>query len=785
MSRSDSSSSAEFRSFEVSDSMLKKLLQSQRDGEFFWSKIEARIQNLKNLQSQTVSTENMANLKGAKFMSPIAKTQIGLLAATILISMVIGTFFLTIGPPQKSASFERKKPTGVNDVLAQLDVTPSPVEEPVQVETAPESQANLSELEILTKPSRMESCKTATKGLVQSAIRRFKSGEVFKTKSNKIIASKARLDQMLAKEPSPPTRSFLIDISFNKSGYGCMSINDVAVCKKVGPWQISSALDEIRPELINRINLIGPWIGNIDGEFVLETKTHSDNVRFKNATDLDWAVSRLRKKLKSVPSAYRPKKNSKTSPVEVCRKSSVNRINELFQQWGRESLANGGPKVQIQRQASEKFSNMLSKEEFREFVETGRFETPELDQIYLPETTLQTKNSDELKLELAQSKEVSLFSNKRDFKKFESRLRKFNSDRVKNGFRTNQLESTKRLKATLEEREDLAGLPIVLGDKCQLDENDADKMDKASRSLGPVFSKLDLLKTQKGKGSRKIEQLKNSYLASIDSTFKGFGGHNRHLSTVDQMLQARDPEFRVKFVKFLGIQQSETSANLLTCYAKYDLDAGIRMAATKELSKLSPDSIRNQLLKGFEYPWLPAVQHSAEALVRLNDTAVIPYLVSKLRHPNPKRIRRLESGAYVRSELVAINHLKNCMLCHADSNSTKDKGRAPVPQWDRPLPIMYYHSQADSLAARADVTYLRQDFSVVQPVSERPRLWPKMQRMDYLVQQVPLTAEETRRNVTQDESEYRNAIIFALRMLTELNPPDDSFETWKSSTKAW
>jgi hypothetical protein len=71
-----------------------------------------------------------------------------------------------------------------------------------------------------------------------------------------------------------------------------------------------------------------------------------------------------------------------------------------------------------------------------------------------------------------------------------------------------------------------------------------------------------------------------------------------------------------------------------------------------------------------------------------------------------------------------------------------------------------------------DVTYLRQDFSVLLPVADAGP-WPEMQRFDFLVRERPLTLDEAAvfavelaprgRGVL---SPYRRAALAALRELT-------------------
>ena len=67
---------------------------------------------------------------------------------------------------------------------------------------------------------------------------------------------------------------------------------------------------------------------------------------------------------------------------------------------------------------------------------------------------------------------------------------------------------------------------------------------------------------------------------------------------------------------------------------------------------------------------------------------------------------------------------------------------ARVPSPDEPLPplssLAYYESPGrDVPLIRANETYLRQDFSVTQPVEDSGP-WPGFQRYDYLVTEQPI-----------------------------------------------
>ena len=155
--------------------------------------------------------------------------------------------------------------------------------------------------------------------------------------------------------------------------------------------------------------------------------------------------------------------------------------------------------------------------------------------------------------------------------------------------------------------------------------------------------------------------------------------------------------------------------------------------------------------------------------------------------PHPTAPVEIEPDKFVQPTLVAINHMRNCLLCHAPSLSLKDIATAAVPNWDRPIPISPYESSdPDFISVRADITYLKQDFSVVQPVVNHGP-WPSKQRFDYVVQQTPVKGakvDHTKKRIADAKNLNQEAIIFALHKLSSLNPEDNSSETWKTILKA-
>ena len=340
-----------------------------------------------------------------------------------------------------------------------------------------------------------------------------------------------------------------------------------------------------------------------------------------------------------------------------------------------------------------------------------------------------------------------------------------------------ELDPIEPLVMLLPNRKDLQGLNLVMGDECHLKEDNARTLQFVSLTTGSILQEFDPF------GARVASRNKKQRMGAVKKMIADIAANpkaTQALTTLDQMLQIEGPEIRLELVKALHRTNSKIGCGLLTCYARYDLDPEVRVAAVDALRSYPAELYRSNLLDGFQYPWPQVAKHSAEALVRLNDTDAVPALVELLRRPDP-RIPRRKGEDFVRRELVAINHMKNCTLCHADSQNPDDIGRGLIPVWGLPLSRQYYQPNSGAMV-RADVTYLRQDFSVVQPV-EDARPWPENQRFDYVVRERVISHQEgmeVAEKLTGKPNEYHATIAKALRMLTKETPTDDSYETWKS-----
>ncbi|HEY7313718.1 MAG TPA: hypothetical protein VH643_30490 [Gemmataceae bacterium] len=339
-------------------------------------------------------------------------------------------------------------------------------------------------------------------------------------------------------------------------------------------------------------------------------------------------------------------------------------------------------------------------------------------------------------------------------------------------------KSSSAILALRTKRADLKGLPMIGEEDCRARAEDVKKMQTISltlrRELGfgvRVSRSMDL------HSPRTVE----GFLAKRDDWLKDDG-----LSTLVQMVQVEDPLLRRELAKRIATVSSPRASVILAQTALFDLSAEVREQAINGLKDRPREQYRRVLLGGLRYPWPPVAAHAAEALVALNDRAATFRLAALLDEPEPCEPVCNSDGKWVVREVVRVNHLRNCLLCHAPSTAKNDPLRGIVPTPGQPLPQAYYSGRRGEFV-RADVTYLRQDFSVMQRVA-KPDRWPEWQRFDYLVRSRELTADEVAVHRKKPRPSpfapypQRDAVRFALSELTGLDAGEQSADWWEVLT---
>jgi len=136
--------------------------------------------------------------------------------------------------------------------------------------------------------------------------------------------------------------------------------------------------------------------------------------------------------------------------------------------------------------------------------------------------------------------------------------------------------------------------------------------------------------------------------------------------------------------------------------------------------------------------------------------------------PDPHAPYQDQEGNWKVRELVRVNHLRNCLMCHAPVVDPKASPfMAAVPEPQKPLPRIYYDS-GSRMRVRPDITYIIQDFSASHMVNDANH-WPIEQRFDYFVRNRTIdSAEALDRRKKRDKKELLRdrALRYAIEKLS-------------------
>jgi hypothetical protein len=219
----------------------------------------------------------------------------------------------------------------------------------------------------------------------------------------------------------------------------------------------------------------------------------------------------------------------------------------------------------------------------------------------------------------------------------------------------------------------------------------------------------------------------------------------------------------------------------------------VSQSAVEALKKRRHEDYTNMLLEGLHYPWPAVAERAVKAITELKRTDLVPQLVAFLDEADPRlpvlKVVNNEKVPVVR-ELVRINHHRNCLLCHAPANGklSADVVTAPVAILGQSIGSFegyYKKTPTPDILVRADVTYLRQDFSMLL-LEFNSSAWAFWQRFDFVVRNRVLTGadeKEFREKLeSKDRSPYHVAALTALRQLTGRNA-EPTASAWKKELR--
>jgi hypothetical protein len=350
----------------------------------------------------------------------------------------------------------------------------------------------------------------------------------------------------------------------------------------------------------------------------------------------------------------------------------------------------------------------------------------------------------------------------------------------------------------LPDRLDLSGLPVRREPDCRLEVGVARKRETYSRAVRLALERLEELEHEWSREGRLnyLERHLSTHQLDVRTRRRGSPQSvapedwrsGEVVAPLVQILQGEDQLPRLLLVRLLSRVKDPVASVALARLAIFDLSEEVREWAVRALPSRPRTDYRPVLLDGLRYPWVPVADHAAEALVALGDQKAIPSLVDLLDKPDPSAPVLTEGRKMVVPELVCVNHLRNCALCHAPSHDREDPIRGPVPTPGQRVRMgLVYYDRMDDRVVRADVTYLRQDFSALQPVRD-PGVWPANQRYDYLIRLRELTAQELARQRSAPKPDavraasypQREAVLFALRELAGRDAGNSAAE-WRTA----
>jgi hypothetical protein len=328
-----------------------------------------------------------------------------------------------------------------------------------------------------------------------------------------------------------------------------------------------------------------------------------------------------------------------------------------------------------------------------------------------------------------------------------------------------------------------AQLPLRGASTCQLPPREADMLGHFSRKLH-VY--IDLIAPfDPATGKRKEPVKLREALRSERRGKKPEWLRPEAVPALVQILMHEEAPLRLMLVDLLSEIEGPAATIRLAQRAIFDLSPQVRDEAIAALRTRPREPARPVWVNAFRYPWPRAAIHAAEALAVLKDDEIAPLLVAQLDKPDPALPYNTHDGKTMVRDVVRVDHISNCLLCHAPAFNGRDPVVGIDPVTIRPNsalenPNARYARDllnprpsgqwANNLLIRADVQFVRQDFSVTFPVKPAFDL-VQGRRVDFMVRTRQLKGEELREYRKQEQSKpssypQRDSLLAALKAVT-------------------
>ncbi len=350
--------------------------------------------------------------------------------------------------------------------------------------------------------------------------------------------------------------------------------------------------------------------------------------------------------------------------------------------------------------------------------------------------------------------------------------------------------------ANMERRSELRGLPFVMGAACRQERG------KASSFQASVSAVRDGQEADSARFA--AHDPKGDPHSPFWNTYLAETGHqgidtDHGIAALTQILAPERITMRASLLARLKQSNRPEATRAIARSAIFDSDPAIRVAAVNALKDRPRAEYDDILMHGLRYPLPSVARHTAQVMLALNRTDLLPKVAAFLDEaapgdPAPQKVEG--KPACVVHELVRINHHRNCLLCHPPTQTGETfevPGVIPIPGMAFPTSPKEAYGAAQSLGepmVRADTTYLRQDFSVLMPVAGAAP-WPDMQRFDFLVRtrvvdgkELAILQADMKARAADFVSENHKAAMKVLRDLSGQDAAPNAAAWQKSSSAA-
>ncbi len=328
----------------------------------------------------------------------------------------------------------------------------------------------------------------------------------------------------------------------------------------------------------------------------------------------------------------------------------------------------------------------------------------------------------------------------------------------------NKQKSDRFVEALATERADLVGLPFQMGTGCRLE---SARSRYFKQAVAMVHRARDGDDGQRKKAATGALEDGNAFLFHLQqaclaednllapsrtSEFEDHASASR-VAALTQICGPTTDTMKSAVAKYIASVSTVDSTHALAKLILFTPEENARNIAIEALKARREKDYSDLLLQGFRYPWPDVAQRAADALVKLDRKDLVTRIIDVLDEADPRApVIKTVNGKTTTTvrEVVRINHLRNCLMCHPPGQHVQDDPdilttAMPIPTQELAPSITGGYAQQSTveLLIRIDVTYLRQDFSMMLRVADAAP-WPARQRFDFVVRTRTLKDNEVK-----------------------------------------